>query len=338
MLSWVNFPIRAARTWSAHVAVLSAGAALLLAAQPARAADPLSGLTAAQAAELSKSKPPVVLPRRVPEGYRIYAAHVERAYYGVFYQVFYSDGTKTFVVGTEASVTDVSPKNEFRPTGDALRSPFLGTYRLTEGTIKDYNIGCLSHTAFTSKHDAATYEFIACNSLTAAQLTDVINSAQPISAVHASPPVRTPDSLLSSLSDAQQKSLQTMPMPVALFSYVPPGYHIVAVETSIQRGPGGINYHVTYGDGRGTIKIEGTTGGLGSSDLPMQRLSIPVHSLLLGETTLVANKGGDEPDCITHSVEALSIDLQGGYFVKGCHVRPYELKRVIESARLVRPW
>lgn len=240
----------------AHLAMAGALVAIFgfAAIQPARAADPLDGLTAAQAKTLNSVHLPVMLPARVPPSFRIYAVQGNAGYYAD------------------------------------------------------------------------------------ARLADFIQSTRRFTRFPASPPGADPNAAVwQGFSAPQRTALRTLPMAVVLTSYLPSAYRVVRVRIANARGPGGVNYSVTYSNGRGTIEFYGRNGGWGDADVPMRQLNVPVHSTLLGEAFLVAHKGDAPADCITHRSMALTISLMLGYQIKGCRVPPYELKRVIESARLVRP-
>ena len=94
------------------------------------------------------------------------------------------------------------------------------------------------------------------------------------------------------LSKAQIQLLKALGLRIAVPSYVPLGFKLEKVEAELEQNirVGGISYRIIYKkyepDSRKTFcfAIEATNGGIG--DLPMGKRSYPVHSPVLGKSSL----------------------------------------------------
>jgi hypothetical protein len=185
----------------------------------------------------------------------------------------------------------------------------------------------------------ATYAVEACRSLTAEQLASVVASMRQVTSFNASGG-RSIDSAATMFSGSQRSRLRSVSAPFVVFGYVPAGFQLLKfnAEPGTGRGPGGFGgYAFTIGRGAAYINVDVSTGGWGGADVPIQDLSVPVHSRLLGETRLVHEQGmnagcfGPKDVLLTLPLDVAALSMQA------CGVSPYEVKRVLESARIVRP-
>jgi hypothetical protein len=303
----------------------------------------LDGALPTEAAALAATSVPVLLPESVPSDYRI--ALVRVAPNRDRYVVLYSNGTSAFAVSGEAGVVP----NE-ADTPESRRYLKVLDTRVHSGTFGDVAIqvhtswknGCMiTRPAGLVKRppQAATYAVESCRSLNADQLAGIVASMRQVTSFNASGS-GSHDSAATMFSSSDRSRLRSVSAPFVVFGYVPASFQLLRfnAEPATGHGPGGFGaYEFRIGHGAAYIDVDVSTGGWGGADAPMQDLSVPVHSRLLGETRLV-HEQWMSADCLgpKNALLMLPLDVAALSF-KACGVPPYEVKRVLESARIVRP-
>jgi hypothetical protein len=303
----------------------------------------LDGALRTEATMLASTSVPVLLPESVPSEYRIALVRVtpnkDR------YLVLYSNGTSAFAVSGAAGIV---PNDDDTP--DSRRYLTLLGTRIHSGTFGDVAIqsrtrwknGCMTTrpVALVKRPPpAATYAVESCRSLTADQLASVVASMRQVTSFNVSGS-RARDSAATIFSTSQRSRLRSVFAPLVVFGYVPAAFQVLDfnAEPGTGHGPGAFGaYRFRIGHGGAYIDVGVTTGGWGGADVPMQDLSVPVHSRLLGETRLVHEQGMNA-GCFGPENPLLMLPLDVAAFsFTACGVSPYAVKRAVESARIVRP-
>ena len=294
------------------LALLAACSATAIAA--ATPFNPLTGISAPQLQSLASVHGAVILPQRLPAGFRFAALHIVEGYY---YGAVYSDSTRTFIAENSSS--------------DLHAGPVFATVRTLLGTLKLIR--------YPNCYGAGNgkYAFTACGAWSRGEFEQAVASIRVVRNFKATGPESPSGLALKLLTFAQRRKLRTNGVPALLPRYLPSGYRITAVSAGSNSESG---YRVTISNGRAEITINGSTGGWGGVPAPILA-SLTIHSAIFGPFQMV--EFGPVPGqprssaSDTFQIRDAPVTLGNaafGFFLEGTGVPPAVLRRVLESLEL----